>query len=228
VTQTIVFAAVAASAILLGAAIGAFWTPDERLQGALLAFAGGALITALAFELFEEAHHAAGLAKSVLALFVGAAVFTAANLFLQRKFGGREAAGLALVAAVTLDGVPENLALGVTLAESGSYALLVAIFASNFPEALDGAASIREDEGAGRAFAVWAAVAALLALSIFGGMFAVNVVPADAIGLLLAFAAGAILASIADTVLPQAFSEGGPLIAFSTTAGFATAYALAS
>ena len=225
-TQTLAFAAVAAAAVLAGAGIGAFWTPPERLKGVLLAFAAGALITALAFELFEPAHHEGGLPKAIIALFSGAAVFTATNIFLRWKFGGREAAGLALVAAVTLDGVPENLALGVTLSTSGSYALLVAIFASNFPEALDGSASIRADEGARRAFTIWAVVGVLLAASIFAGKFVASAAPDDAIGLLLAFAAGAILASIADTVLPQAFAESGPLIAFATTAGFATAYAL--
>ena len=74
---------------------------------------------------------------------VGAATFIAVDVLLQRR-AGAQAAGLALVAAVTLDGVPENLALGVGLAESASYALLASIVLSNLPEAFSGAAKMRE------------------------------------------------------------------------------------
>jgi ZIP family zinc transporter len=57
---------------------------------------------------------------------------------------GSAAVGFALLAAVTLDGVPENLALGVSLLSGGgSLALLVAIFCSNFPESLVGAVAMR-------------------------------------------------------------------------------------
>lgn len=132
-TQTVVFAVVSAGSILLGATLGAYWRMPKSVQGALLAFAGGALVTALAFELFRPAERDAGLVTAALALVAGAAVFIVVDLVLDRRFGGREALGLALVAAVTLDGVPENLALGVTLADEGSYALLVAIVASNLP-----------------------------------------------------------------------------------------------
>ena len=102
-------------ALLVGAALGCFRAPPKRLTAGMLAFAAGALIVAVAFELFEPAHRQAGLARASAALVVGAATFIAADLLIQR-FAGAEAAGLALVAAVTLDGVPENLALGVGLA----------------------------------------------------------------------------------------------------------------
>jgi zinc transporter, ZIP family len=44
--------------------------------------------------------------------------------------------------------------------------------------------------------------------------------------MLTAFAAGAVLASLADSVMPEAYAEGGPLVAFATSLGFLTAYAL--
>ena len=227
-TQTIVFSVVAASAILAGAGLGSFWEPPKQLQGALLAFAGGALVTALAFELFLPAERETGLTSAAVALLAGATVFIGVALLLDRKVGGREAVGFALVAAVTLDGVPENIALGVTLADEGSYALLAAIFASNFPEALGGAASIREDEKSRLlAFGIWAAVAVLLVVALVGGRLLGVSASDGTTALFLAFAAGAVLASIADTVLPEAFAEGGPLIGFASTAGFLTAYALA-
>jgi ZIP family zinc transporter len=95
----------------------------------MLALAAGALVVAVAFELFQPAHRTAGVAR----------------------------ASAALLAAATLDGVPDNLALGVGLAESGSYALLASIVVSNLPEAFGGAAQMREGgASSARVLLVWA------------------------------------------------------------------------
>jgi zinc transporter, ZIP family len=214
---------------MLGAVVGAFVDVPRPVRATLLAFASGALLTALAFELFEEAHRDAGLVTASLALLAGAATFIVADWLLQRFVGGAGAVGLALVAAVTLDGVPENLALGVTLSHGGSYALLVALIASNFPEALGGAMSIRES-GHSPAFAIaaWGATAVLLALALVAGRVLAVGAPEDVVAIALAFAAGAVLASLADTLMPEAYKEGGPLVAFATTAGFLLSYAIAS
>jgi zinc transporter, ZIP family len=143
VAQLLLYAVATGGALVIGAALGCFRTPPKRLTAGMLAFASGALVVAVAFELFEPAHRHAGLARASAALLVGAAAFIAVDLLIQRR-AGAEAGGLALVAAVTLDGVPENLALGVGLAESGSYALLASIVVSNLPEAFGGAAQMRE------------------------------------------------------------------------------------
>jgi ZIP family zinc transporter len=227
--QTLVFAVGTASAILAGAALGSFWEPPKRLQGALLAFAGGALVTALAFELFQPAERETGLLTAALALVAGATAFIAVDFLLEKKVGGREAVGFALVASVTLDGVPENVALGVTLSDQGSYALLVAIIASNLPQAFGGAATLVEEEGSRlQAFGIWAVVAVLLVVALVGGRVLGTSASDGTAAIFLALAAGAVLASIADTILPEAFHEGGPLIGFATTAGFLTAYALSA
>jgi zinc transporter, ZIP family len=227
--QTVIFAAATASAILVGAALGAVFDPPKAIRATLLAFAAGALITATAFELFEPARETAGLTTAAIALVVGATVFIACDALVERYRGGRTAVGLALMAAVTLDGVPENLALGVTLQDSGSYALLVAIVASNFPEALGGAAALRGGgDSARKAFALWAAVAVLLVVALVVGKLVAGSASEDVTASLLAFAAGAVLASIADTVMPEAYREGGPFVAFATVAGFLVAYALAT
>jgi hypothetical protein len=90
-----------------------------------------------------------------------------------------------------------------------------------------GAAAIRAaGSSAGYAFSIWAATAALLALGLVAGRLAAGVAPMSVLGLLAAFAAGAVLASIAGSVMPEAYREGGPLVAFATTAGFLAAYAL--
>jgi zinc transporter, ZIP family len=123
----------ASSALVIGAVAGAFWRPPRCLFATALAFASGALITALAFELFEEAFRVGGAWVAGIGLLAGAAAFMAADELLDR-YGG--SSGFALLAGVTLDGVPENLALGVGLIGSsltGILALLVGIFASNLP-----------------------------------------------------------------------------------------------
>jgi ZIP family zinc transporter len=224
--QVFLYAAATGGALVVGAVLGCIRTPAKQLTGGMLAFASGALVVAVAFELFEPAHRQAGLARASAALVVGAATFIGVDLLLQRR-AGAQATGLALVAAVTLDGVPENLALGVGLAEGGSYALLASIVASNFPEAFGGAARMREG-GASTAgvLRVWGVTAVLLLMALVAGRLAADVVSPQSLGMLAAFAAGAVLASLADSVMPEAYAEGGPLVAFATSGGFLVAYAL--
>jgi zinc transporter, ZIP family len=226
VGQVLLYAVATGGALVIGAALGCFRTPPKRLTAGMLAFASGALIVAVAFELFEPAHRQAGLARASAALLVGAAIFIAADLLIDR-FAGAEAAGLTLVAAVTLDGVPENLALGVGLAESGSYALLASIVVSNLPEAFGGAAQMREGgASSARVLSVWGVTAALLAVALIAGRVAADNASEEWLGMLTAFAAGAVLASLADTLMPEAYADGGPLAAFATSGGFLVAYAL--
>jgi len=226
VTRVLVYAAVAGGSLLLGAAVGAFGRPAERLRGSMLAFGAGGLIVAVAFELFQPAHRAVGLGKAAVGLIVGATVFIALDVSLERHTG-REATGLALVAAVVLDGIPENFALGVGLAEGGSLALLVSIAASNFPESLGGAAALRAAGGsAAHAFGIWVVTAAVLTIAMFAGRLAAGAASAAGLGMMSAIAAGSVLASLADSVMPEAYAEGGALVAFATSAGFLVAYAL--
>jgi zinc transporter, ZIP family len=146
---------------------------------------------------------------------------------------GSGVSAFALLASVTLDGVPENIALGVTLLETASEAgaavtLLVAIFASNLPEALGGAVGMR-DQGRSKIFVigVWAATAILLAAAVVLGNAALAGVSEELLAVLLAFAGGAVLASLADTLMPDAYREGGPLVAFATVAGFLLSFLIA-
>ena len=208
----------------MGGVAGAFWRPPRPLVAVALAFASGALITALAFDLFEESFNKGGVWLSGVGLLVGAAAFVAADRLLERYKSGAEGgvSGFVILAAVTLDGVPENMALGVSLLEgTGSLALLVAIFASNLPEALGGAVGMR-DQGRSGGFVmlVWTVTALLLAAAVVVGSAALSGATESLLAVLLAFAGGAVLASLADTLMPDAYREGGSLIAFATAAGF--------
>jgi len=140
----------------------------------------------------------------------------------------RGAAGLALLAAVTLDGVPENLALGISITEgTGGIALLAAIFVSNLPEALVGSASMREQgRSALQIIGLWTICGVLLVLAVVAGAAWLANTDPEIISLPLRFAAGAVIASLADTLMPEAYEHGGPAVAMSTAAGFVLSFVL--
>jgi zinc transporter, ZIP family len=227
VLNVILFGLAASSALVIGAVAGAYWTPPKALLASALAFASGALITALAFDLFQESFER-GAWLSAIGLLLGAATFVAADELLDRYIEGASdgVSAFALLAGVTLDGIPENMALGVSLLETsgaGALTLLVAIFFSNLPEALGGAVGMRQ-QGRSRGFAigVWSATAVVLAAAVVVGNFALSGMGMAEVPLamLLSFAGGAVLASLADTLMPDAYREGGAWVAFATTAGF--------
>ena len=244
--EALVFGVIASSALVIGGAVGAFWHAPTRLTGVFLAFASGSLVSALCFELFPEAVHLGGHGYAGAGLIVGAAVFVAVNTLLDKYVAHPEGdvqadqrevtqasasrgVGFALLAAVTLDGVPENTALGVSLVGEESFVLLLAIFASNLPESLVGAIEMRKGERSpGFAIAIWAVAAVLLALAVVVGRAVAGGLGDDTLSLLLSFAGGAVLASLADTLMPEAFAKGRPVNAFATAAGFFVSFVLAS
>ncbi len=258
--MSLLFGVVASSALVLGALIGVRFNLPKRILAILLPFAAGSLITALSFELFEDAFEHGGIWRAAIGLAAGAIVFTVLSALLDRwaqagsgttpadEYEGsakldtdaaaqehsptsastRGAAGMALLAAVTLDGVPENVALGVALGEgTGGLALLAAIFVSNFPEALVGASSMRSQGRSSLAvIGLWVGCAALLVLAVLIGAGPLSGSDPETISLPLAFAAGAVIASLADTLMPEAYENGGPAVALSTAAGFLLSFVL--
>ncbi len=255
--EAVLFGAIGSSALVFGALVGGWVQIPKRVLAAMLAFASGALITALAFELFEDSYEQGGIWRAGLGLLAGALVFTLLSQWLDRIAEGQRpqdhgsekldtdaaaaekpassasvkgAAGLALLAAVTLDGVPENLALGVSLGEgTGGMALLAAIFVSNFPESLVGSASMRA-QGRSHRFVVgtWTVCAVLLTAAVVLGAGPLSRAEPETLSMPLAFAAGAVLASLADTLMPEAYENGGPTVALSTAAGFVLSFVLAT
>ncbi len=251
------FGVVASSALVLGAIVGGRFEIPKRALAAMLAFAAGALICALTFELFEDSYEKGGIWRAAVGFMVGAVVFTLISQRLDRLAEGdveeddgsekldvdaasaekspshastTGAAGLALLAAVTLDGVPENVALGVSVGEgAGGLALLAAIFVSNFPEALVGSASMRA-QGRSQRFILgtWTACAVLLTFAVVVGAGPLSNASDRTLSLPLAFAAGAVIASLADTLMPEAYEQGGPTVALSTAAGFVLSFVLAT
>lgn len=230
--EAVIFAVVASSALPLGALVAVWRPPARPVTAALLGFASGALITAVAFELFEKAFEHGGAWRAGVAFLAGATVFIAVDGWLERRQERQRArgsvVGLALLAGVTLDGVPENLAMGVALLEGSAVTLLVAIFASNLPEAIVGAEKMRGERSDREVVLIWTATALLLAVAVVVGYAALEGVSPDGLSWPLGFAAGAVLASLADTLMPEAYGEGGPPVAYATALGFLTSFLISA
>ena len=269
--EALAVAVIGSSALVLGGVLGSYWHAPAHVTGVLLAFASGALIAALAFELFPEAVEVGGLGPSTIGLFTGAAVFVAANTWLDSRVAAgagdadeipapspiaealagaeaeqrdkvataarkddRTSAGVAfaLLAAVTLDGVPENVALGVSLAGTdegvtGVVALLIAIFVSNLPESLVGAVAMRSEDRSNRfVIGIWTSTAAVLVVAVIVGRAVAEGLSPGTLAFGLSFAGGAVLASLADTLMPEAFEHGRPLNAMATVLGFLLGFVL--
>jgi len=224
--QAVVFGSVASAALIIGAVIGVRWTLSDHLYAAVLAFGGGALISALSFELLADANEYGGVWYAAAGILVGSATFILLDKQLMDRMRG-SAIGFALLAAAVLDGIPESLALGVSLVEGGGLALLVAIFVANIPEALGGATRMRED-GRSKWFilGLWTAAAVVIAASVVVGRLLLGDAPGNLLAVILGFAAGAVLAALAESVLPEAYERGGPYFAFATVAGFLVSYLL--
>jgi ZIP family zinc transporter len=158
---------------------------------------------------------------------VGAAVFYVSDSFVERSTarssGG--ASGNAIALGALLDGVPESLVLGMSLAVGGSVSLgfLVAVFVSNVPESLSATADMRDVRPRHVIMRIWVAIATVSAVAGGIGYAIIDVVPAADGRYVQAFAAGAVLTMLADSMMPQAFDDGGKRVALLTTLGFAVA-----
>ncbi|MFG1838596.1 ZIP family metal transporter [Micromonospora sp. NPDC049175] len=233
----------AGSALLVGAAVGWFARVPQRVIASIMAFGAGVLLSAVSFELIAEAHAQGGLLPTALGAGGGALVYTLANLGLARhgarhrkrsgdqqpSEGEQPGSGSAIAVGALLDGVPESVVIGASLLGGGAVSLVTvaAVFLSNVPEGLSSAAGMRQ---AGRSrryvFLLWigialvSGVAALLGNTLLGGA------PPEVLAGITALAAGAILAMITDTMIPEAFENAHLLVGLITVAGFLTAFAL--
>ncbi len=216
----------AASTLILGAIIGLAGNVPRRFVALAMAFGAGALISALAFDLTEEAFAAGGTLPVAAGLAAGALAFFAANQLLHRFGAARrgkrvrkaDGNGLAIVLGALLDGIPESVVLGSTLIGGGGIGLsfLAAVAISNVPEALSASADLRREGhrpswiiGLWMGVALVSGLAAAMGYALLGGMGGAAAIP-----LIQAFAAGAILVMLVDTMIPEAFADGGDLTAW--------------
>jgi len=230
----------AGSALLLGALIGWFARLPQRLVAAVMAFGAGVLISALSFELIDEAWGRGGFPATALGFLAGAAIYTLANVVVSRlgarhrKRSGeqqdRENGGpMMLAVGALLDGIPESIVIGVSFIEGGAVSLVAvaAVFLSNVPEGLSSSAGMRRaGKGAAVTFGMWGVIAAASGVAAWIGYAAFAGAGAAAIAFVQALAAGAILAMIVDTMVPEAVEGTHEYSGLIAVAGFLAAFTL--
>jgi zinc transporter, ZIP family len=232
--------ALAASSLVIGALLAFARRWPARQVGLVLAFGAGALISAVSFELAAEGLRVGSLGATALGLGAGALVYfgldgaIASRFSADRGRAGRAGAsepGSALALGAFLDGIPEQLVLGIGLAagEGVGVGLLVAIFVSNLPEAIGSASEMRESGTDRRkVLGLWGAVAAICTLASVAGYAIADTASGELQAGIDGFAAGALLVMLIDSMIPEATRESGRVAGLVTTLGFAVATALSS
>jgi ZIP family zinc transporter len=227
----------AASSLVLGGWIAVRFQVGLRAIGLVMGFGAGVLISAVAFDLVGEAvGMATGHGWAVAGIFAGCATFFVGDLLIDRaggagrksaEGGGADGSSLAIVLGTVLDGIPESIVIGLTLYQSGAVgaAYLTAVFISNVPEAVSSTAGLAASGWrTRRILGMWTAIALVSALASAVGYVAFRDASPDVIAFVLAFAGGAILTMLADTMMPEAYEHGGKLVGVVTTLGFTVAF----
>ncbi|MNR05857.1 zinc transporter ZupT [compost metagenome] len=227
----------AASSLLLGAAVGFFAQLPQKVVASIMAYGSGVLVAALCFGQIPEAERIGGLWPTLAGLLAGGVVFVLASQYLDRlehHHRGKSGSGGSMVALLIavgafLDGIPESLGLGLGLLDGGqvSVLMLVAIFLANLPEGLASAAGLREEKRSGAlVFGLWGAIALLSGLAAMAGPGLFADLPPQWLAFALGFSAGAVLCMLVDTLIPEAFESTHAWTGLITLAGFMTAFAL--
>jgi zinc transporter, ZIP family len=227
-SEALLWGAVAASSLVIGAWLGVVRDWPPAAIGLVLGFGAGALISAVAFELAQDGVEEGGGGAVGLGLAAGALVYYAADGAIERR-SGEGNVGAALALGAFLDGIPEQLVLGLGIALGGgvSAGLLGAIFVSNLPEAV-GSARVMRASGKTRAevMRLWTGVGAASVLACLAGFALADNVEGFAVGAVNGFAAGALIVMLVDAMIPEATHLGGPRTGLVTTLGFALAASL--
>jgi ZIP family zinc transporter len=242
VIEAFLWAFLAASALLFGAVLALVMKVSRTLVGLALAFGAGALLSAVAYELTIEAFETGGAVLLGIGLAAGAATFFVGNRFLHTRGASRgrltvkeadqssEGQGLSIVLGAMLDGIPESVVLGASLLGGGavSPAFLAAVLLSNVPEGFSATADLLEEGRKPRwVLGLWLGVVVVSASAA-----ALAFLPFDSAGpgipFVQAFAAGGLLTMLVDTMIPEAFEDGGDVAGLVTVLGFVLAFLLSA
>jgi ZIP family zinc transporter len=224
VTAALGWGALAASSLVIGGLVGLARRWPDALVGAVLAFGAGALISAVSFDLFEEGQRIGGPGTVAVGLALGALTY-----FVLDSLVDRLGAGGSLALGALLDGIPEQMVLGIGIAagEGVSASLLVAIFVSNLPEAIGASTDLRAaGRRPGTIRRLWLVVAGVCTLATVAGYALADATSGDLQAAIDGFAAGALLVMLIDSMIPEAARKAGRPAGLVTVVGFAVAAGL--
>jgi ZIP family zinc transporter len=236
-----------ASSLLVGALIGTGRREiPTRALGLILGFGAGTLLSAVAFELTQDAYDLGGADAVALGLAAGGLAYFAGDQAIERQGGenrmsphrrrrkrpsqGDDSAAALLLGAV-LDGIPESAVIGISLlgGHRVSVAVLAAVFISNLPEAIGSSAGMRKEGVARRQILlIWLVVVLASGAAAALGYGLLSGASGNTVALIEAFAGGAVLTMLVDVMIPEARKEGGPEAGLVTVLGFALAYLLST
>lgn len=233
----------AGGALVVGAAIAWVLRVPQKIVASVMAFGAGVLISALAFDLVDEAESSGGLTPTIIGFLGGGVVYVAANVVLgkrgarHRKRSGNQqpseqqqsGSGTAIAIGALLDGIPESIVLGLSLLGGTGVGVpvLAAIVISNLPEGLSSAAGMKTSgRSAKYVFGVWCGIAVASGLAGLIGVLVLQGASAETVAVITAIAAGAILAMVADTMIPEAFERTHAYAGLIATVGFILSFAI--
>jgi ZIP family zinc transporter len=227
--------------LLVGAVLAILAPVPLRMVGMVMGFGVGVLISAVAFELTGAAYERSGALPVVLGLSGGALTFYAGDRLIDRKgakkrkdptgtgAGAGSSAASALVLGALLDGIPESAAIGVSLLGGGSVgvAVVFAVFLSNIPEALAASAGMRRDgRSVGYILGLWTLVVLASTVAAAAGYALLGGAGDTTLAITEAFAAGAVLTMLSDTMVPEAVEHAGDAVGLACVAGFICSFLL--
>ena len=230
----------AASTLLLGAALAWFVPVPRVVTMGIMAFGAGVLISTLAYSLVEEANETGGVVPTIAGFLAGAVLYVVADFLVSRR-GAKsrmspdaeardpESGGTSIAIGALIDGVPESLALGLSVAAGGALSIpvLVAIAISNIPEGLSSTVGMKSSGRSARfVFGMWGTIAAASAVAALAGVLLLSGAPEGVAAFVQTVAAGGILAMVANTMIPEAFERERALTGIIVSLGFLTAFLL--
>lgn len=230
----------AASTLLVGAIIAWFVRVPRVVTLGVMAFGAGVLISTLAYSLVEEANESGGILPTIAGFLAGAVLYVVADTLVSRRGAkarmspdpserSAESGGTSIAIGALIDGVPESLALGLSVAAGGALSMpvLIAIAISNVPEGLSSTVGLKHSGKSARfVFTMWGSIAGASAVAALAGVALLAGAPDGAAAFVQTVAAGGILAMVSNTMIPEAFERERALTGIIVSLGFLTAFLL--
>lgn len=231
--ESFLWGLLATSSLVFGGFVISWFALSKRALGVIMGFGAGALISAVSYELtYEAVKIGKGTYFPLMGFVIGALTFYFSDMLIE-KFGAKDRMQIGashstkivvpMILAIILDGIPESIVLGLGLSEGEgvSMAMLVAIFISNLPESIAASTGMKSGGwGMGKIIVIWIGLALFFALMSVAGFAAFNDTSEKWLSFIQAFAGGAILMMLANTMMPESFEHGGKLTGVFTVIGF--------